>query len=165
MKTLVVFYSRTGTTKRVAEKIAEALSCGIEEIFDTKNRSGAYGYLTAGRDASLKKLTVLKPISKDLADYDLVVIGTPIWAWSVSAPIRTYLENQKEKFPPKADQPMADKKVAFFCTMGGSGDERAFSEMEKIIRVKPVTTLVLTTREVANNQHEEKLKEFIKKVS
>ena len=41
------------------------------------------------------------------------------------------LTEQKEKFLPEAD-----KKVAFFCTMGGSGDKNAFSEMEKILATR-----------------------------
>jgi len=155
MKTLVAFYSRTGTTKKVAEKIAEILVCNLEEIFDIKDRSGAYGYLTAGRDATLRKLTTLQPLENNPADYELVIIGTPIWSWNVSTPIRTYLENNKSKF----------RQVAFFCTMGGSGGQRAFSEMEKIINIKPVATLELQTKEVVKNEYEKKLKEFIEKLS
>ena len=45
MKILVVFYSRSGNTRRVAEEIIDALDCDIEELFDTQNLSGALGYL------------------------------------------------------------------------------------------------------------------------
>jgi flavodoxin len=148
MKTLVVFYSRTGTTKKVAEAIAKKTGADLEEIKDTVDRSGAMGYIRSGRDAMKKRLTNLEPILKNPADYDLVVIGTPIWGWNVSAPVRTYLTEQKEKFLPGAD-----KKVAFFCTMGGSGDKNAFSEMEKIIGKKPAATLALTTKEVVKGDY------------
>ena len=60
MKSLVIFYSRTGNTKKVAENIANDLNCDIEEIFDTKNRAGSIGWLSAGKDANTKKLTTLK---------------------------------------------------------------------------------------------------------
>jgi flavodoxin len=43
MKTLVVYYSRTGTTRKVAEAIAGILRCDIEEVVDTKKRSGILG--------------------------------------------------------------------------------------------------------------------------
>ena len=155
MKTLVVFYSRTGTTKKVAEAIAQKTGADLEEIKDTANRSGAMGYVRSGRDAMRKKLTKLEPLLKNPADYDLVVIGTPIWGWNVSAPVRTYLTEQKEKFLPEAD-----KKVAFFCTMGGSGDKNAFSEMEKIIGKEPVATLALTTKEVVKNDYSQAIEDL-----
>jgi len=49
MKALVVFYSRTGTTKQVAEALAQSLNCDSEELIDTKKRSGPLGFLSAGR--------------------------------------------------------------------------------------------------------------------
>ncbi|MDP3065447.1 MAG: flavodoxin [Methanobacteriaceae archaeon] len=109
MKTLVVFYSRTGNTRRVAEEIQNSLDCDIEEIIDTKKRSGPLGYMKSGRDASSGKLTVLKDITHDPASYDLLIIGTPLWAWHVSTPARTYIHQNHTKF----------SKVAFFCTAGG----------------------------------------------
>jgi len=57
MKSLVVFYSRTGATKLVGESLDEMLDCDSEELFDTKKRSGPLGYVTAGRDALAKKLS------------------------------------------------------------------------------------------------------------
>jgi len=161
MKVLVAFYSRTGTTKKVAERIAEKLGAdsdatghgvSVEEIKDTVDRSGARGYLLAGRDSVRRKLTKLENLQFNPAEYDLAIIGTPIWAWNMSAPIRTYVSQQKNNF----------KKAAFFCTMGGSGGKRAFSEMEKIIELKPITTLALTTKEVVGGNFSEKVEKFLR---
>jgi flavodoxin len=154
MKTLVVFYSRTGTTRKVGEMIAEKIGAEIEEIKDTVDRSGVKGYLVSGRDAMKKRITKLEPPQHDLSDYDLVVIGTPIWGWSMSVPVRTFVTEQKDKF----------KKVAFFCTMGGSGDKNAFSEMGKIIGKEPMATLALKTREVAGGKISEKIDSFAESV-
>lgn len=150
MKTLVAYYSRTGTTKKVALEIANKLGAEIEEIKDTVNRSGVKGYLVSGRDAMKKRLTVLEATSKNPADFDLVIIGTPIWGWNMSVPVRTYITEQKNNF----------QKVAFFCTMGGTGDDKAFAEMEQIIGQKPAATLALLTRDVAKNDFAEKLEKF-----
>ncbi len=148
---LVVFYSRTGNTRKIAQAIAEKLKCPIEEIFDTKNRNGIKGYLSAGRDATFRKLTQIKPIAHNPKDYDIIIIGTPIWSFDISSPIRTYLEQNK----------WALKNVAFFCTMGGSGSERAFAGMEKICTRKPLATLALTAKETSENKFEEKIKQFL----
>lgn len=150
MKTIVIFYSRTGTTKKVAEMIAEKIGAEIEEIKDTVDRSGAMGYMRSGRDAMKKRLTRLDPFLKNPADYDLVVIGTPIWGWNMSVPVRTFVTDQKDSL----------RKVAFFCTMGGSGDKKAFSEMAEIIGKKPVATLALTTKEVVSGDISEKVNNF-----
>jgi flavodoxin len=155
MKTLIAFYSRTGTTKKVGEMIAQKIGADVEEIKDTVNRKGAMGYIRSGRDAMKKRLTNLEPFGRNAAEYDLVVIGTPIWGWNVSAPVRTFLTEQKDKL----------KKVAFFCTMGGSGDKQAFAEMEKIIGQKPEATLALRTVDVVKDNTSETLAKFLEELS
>jgi flavodoxin len=154
MKTLIIYYSRTGTTKKLAENIKLKLPSEIEEITDTKDRKGPIGYMFSGRDAMRRKLSDLNPINFNPAEFDLVVIGTPVWVANISAPVRTYLEKFKGQF----------KKVAFFSTMGSSGSDRTFNEMEKIVGVKPVASLSLTTVEVRQEKDGEKIDEFIKKL-
>jgi flavodoxin len=150
MKTLLVFYSRTGTTKKLAQEISKNLKCDVEEIFDTKNREGIFGYLKSGRDASLKKFTKIEKTKKNPAKYDLVVIGTPVWVGNMSTPIRTYIYQNRDNF----------KKIAFFCTFGGSGAEKTFRDMENICNKKPIATLQLKTKQLISNNFGE-LKEFI----
>ena len=154
MKILIAYYSRTGTTKKVAEIIAEKIGAEVEEIRDTVDRSGAKGYLISGRDAMKKSLTKLEPLRLDPAEYELVIVGTPVWAWNMSVPVRTYLTENKDKF----------KKTAFFCTMGGSGDEKTFAGMGEIIGQKPAGNLALKTREVAENNFEKQAEEFVDKL-
>lgn len=155
MKKLIVFYSRTGVTRRIAELLTQKLQCDMEEIIDTKDRKGAMGYLMAGRDATLKNLTILQPIKQDPSHYDLVIIGTPIWAWTMVPAIRTYLTEQKGKF----------RQVAFFCTQGGSGAEKTFKELEDICGIKPVAVLQLKTKEVLKGNIEKDIEDFIRKIS
>ena len=149
-KILVAYYSRTGTTRTVAEKLAGELGADVEEIVDIKDRTGVMGYLFAGRDAMRGWLTVIKPAQKKPKDYALVVVGTPIWAWTAAPAARTYLSQHKGDL----------KKVAFFCTQGGSGSERAFKALEDACGRKPVAVLVLKTGEVANGLFGKQVKEF-----
>jgi len=152
MKILVVFYSRSGKTKKVAGKISELLKCEIEEIIDLKNRKGIPGFLSAGSDANLRRLTAIKEIKNNLSLYDLVIIGTPIWSSNISTPIRTYLSLRKEEF----------KKVAFFCTRLGSDSDKVFDNMKNLSQKTPLALLELTSREVTKDQYMQKVKEFIK---
>ena len=54
-KILIAYYSRSGTTKTVAEFLQEKLSCDLEEIISTKERSGVVGFFICGREATKKK--------------------------------------------------------------------------------------------------------------
>jgi len=155
MKSLVVFYSRTGITKKLAQEISKNLKCNIEEIFDTKNRQGIFGYLKSGRDAMSKRFTRLKPITKNPSKYDLIILGTPVWVGTLSTPIRTYIHENRDNF----------KKIAFFCTLGGSGAEKTFRDMENICNKKPIATLLIRAKEIKNNTYSEKLKEFMNKLN
>jgi len=147
---LIAYYSRTGTTQKVAEALLIEINAATEVIRTEDPRGGALGYLKCGREASLKKRAPIKPLDQDPAFYELVIIGTPVWAWNISSPIRSFLEDQGSKI----------KKCAFFATMGGSGDKNAFLEMERIIGKKPVATLSFTTKNVQQGELSKKIHEF-----
>ncbi len=79
MKSLVVYYSRTGKTKTAGEAIAKELGADREEIIDMKKRTGLkpIRWLIAGMDARRKKLTNIRTQKKP-ESYDMIIIGTPI---------------------------------------------------------------------------------------
>jgi flavodoxin len=154
MKALVAFYTRTGTTRLAAEAIARGLDGEVEEVVDTKDRSGATGYFIAGKDAWRKNLTTLQPITQDPAGYPIVVIGTPVWAFTMAPAVRTYLTENKEKL----------SKVAFFCTMGGSGDKGAFAAMEELSGRKPIAVLALKEKDIKAGQCADAVKAFVEAI-
>lgn len=96
MKSLVAYYTRTRHTQEVALELADVLQGDVEEIKDTKKRSGILGWLRSGRDAMNGSLTVLEEPANEPAEYDLLVIGTPNWASHVSTPVRTYIPKPDE---------------------------------------------------------------------
>ena len=108
MKSLVVYYSRTGKTKFVAETIAAQLGSDIEEIVDLKNREGKMGWMSATRDASSEKETQIASTKKNPNEYDLLIIGTPVWAFTLTPAIRTYIKKND----------LSGKKIALFFTFG-----------------------------------------------
>ena len=65
MKSLVVYYTRTGVTKFVAQTIAAELGSDIEEVVDLKNRAGKLGWMSAGRDSMQGKETQIAPTTKN----------------------------------------------------------------------------------------------------
>lgn len=124
VKSLMVFYSRTGTTRKAAEEISNLLKSDIEEVIDMKNRTGALGWFISGIDAALKRLTVIKETKNDPASYDVVVLGTPVWVGTMSSPIRTFISQNKGHL----------RKVAF-CTCGDSG--KAALEGDSRLKFRP----------------------------
>jgi flavodoxin len=150
-KTLLVYYSRTGTTRLVAEAISATLPCDVEEIEDTRNRQGLFGYLRSGFDGFFRKLTTLKALRYDPSLYDVVIVGTPVWDASVSAPVRTYLSLNKGRF----------KKIAFFCTFGGSGGRRALRQMSEACGLGPIDVLDIREAEVRCGEHTGRVHTFV----
>lgn len=151
MKTLVVYYSRTGNSRKIAEELAEALDADLEELKERANRAGAKGYMLAGRDAMKKRPADLLPLEHDPADFDLVVIGGPCWAGSMCTPTRTYGIEQKDHL----------SRVAFFATGGDSRFARkALNSIAEATSITPVATLALGEKEVAN-EHAQALSAFV----
>ena len=104
--TLVVYYSLTGNTRHVAEAIAAALNADLEIIEDTFNRDTSLGRPRSAIEGLLGLRSSITPPKHDLSEYDLVVVGTPVWSARLSSPVRAYLSQQRASL----------KRVAFFCT-------------------------------------------------
>ena len=64
-KVLVVYYSRTGATRRLAEALAKALQADIEPIIDRKNCSGIFGYLRSVAELVQKHGAAVEPMKTD----------------------------------------------------------------------------------------------------
>lgn len=131
MKTLIVFYSNTGNTLKLAKVLADKLESETLEIKDRRNRKGLIGFLRAGFDAITSNVTIIEDFNLKFADYDLVIIGTPIWAGRLTPAIRTFLIGNSEVLP----------KVAFFATHGGGGSSKALIQMEELVGKEPLACL------------------------
>jgi len=138
MKTLIVYYSRSGVTRTVAEALGQSLKADVEEIRPTGDYRGIAGWMRAGKDATFGRSVDIEPSAVNPADYDMVVIGSPVWAFTMASPVRTWL----------AAYGGATRRAAFFCTMGGSGDKRTFAHMEKLCGKKPSATMTLIDKDV-----------------
>lgn len=150
-RALIVFYSRTGTTRQVARRMARLAGADLEELVDPHERSGLGGYLKSSIDATLGRSVHVAPPRHDPALYDVVVIGTPVVNSSLAAPVRTYLLAQGGLL----------ERVAFFCTHGDSGSARVIREMESLCHRAPLVSLVLRTPDVAAANFDAKAHSFM----
>lgn len=87
----VVYFTRTGTSKRIAEKIADKLSCETIQITDNKNWKGIFGFIKAGYYSSTNRAVDIKTSEKIEADDELVVVS-PMWAGGITPAVKKFLE-------------------------------------------------------------------------
>jgi len=164
-KVLVAFYSSAGTTRQVGQAIATALGADIEDIQEVKPRhldaqgpgglSKFGGIMLAGAESGIGRPVPILPSKYNPADYDLVVIGTPIWNARLTGPVRAYIERHKEQF----------KSVAFFHTAIGSRPSlRCFQQMEQACGKAPRATASFQADRVKAGDVAAQVQEFVSKL-
>lgn len=139
-----------GHTRRLAEEIRSATGADIEEIIEQRPRHGAWGMLRALWDASLHRKSGVLETKHNPADYDLLVLGGPIWASRLAAPVRTFAEQYGSWA----------RRVAFFCTEGKQGADTAFADLEKLCQRAPTATLAVDAQHLAPADHRSDLDRF-----
>lgn len=152
---LIAFYSRTGRTRQVAHAISRRCDAHLEDIQLADELPGWRGYLRAATGAIRGRTAALGPLEHSVGDYEIVVVGTPVWAWHVSSPVRSYLLQAQASL----------RNVAFFCTMGGVGAERVFAELRALTQRSPIASLALTEREVDGNHYATRLAQFTEQIA
>ena len=106
---LVLYYSRTGNCRAVAEAIGEIMHCPVQEIKDLKNRGGFWGFISGMIDIRKRPVTDIEPRAVDLSACDTIFLGSPIWGMRFAPAITTVLERFDFK----------GKKIVFFAVVAG----------------------------------------------
>ena len=121
----VIYFTRTGTSRRVAEKIANKLSLEAIEITDNMNWKGIFGFIKGGYYASTNRDVEIK-IPKNLDDADEIIVVTPLWAGRVAPAINTFLKTK------------ALEKIHLVVTSGGSNikDRSGYKSVSGIVKSK-----------------------------
>jgi len=121
LRILVVYYSFEGNTKLIAESITEEIDSDILKLEVVKPISNdATKYIMGGKQVILKEKPKLMPYEFEAENYDVLFIGTPIWAWNYAPALRTFFETNSVK----------NKKIALFSCNGGSNG-KTFENMKK----------------------------------
>ena len=123
MKTAIVYYSMHGNVRYVSEKVAKELGADLIELKPVKAYpdKGAMQFLWGGSAVTFKKKPELEPYSFNAGDYDLVIIGTPVWAGSFTPPLRTFFENND----------LTGKKIAVIATSGGGDSAKCLQAIKE----------------------------------
>lgn len=148
-KMLVVYFSATGTTKVLAETIAQTVNADISEIVPkVPYTSEDLNYNSDCRANREQQDDNARPefelISANIDDYDTIFIGYPIWWGTMPKIINTFLETYD----------MSGKTVMPFCTSGGSGIETSVSAIRSICTNADVKNGMRGTASTSNAQIE-----------
>jgi flavodoxin len=109
--TLVVFYSLGGTTKEIATRISEITGGTLFELETKKNYPASpILYFSVWREQKSGYLPELKGIPSDYSSFDIIFVGSPVWFYTLSSPIRAFLSQSD----------FQGKIVVPFSTQGGN---------------------------------------------
>ena len=112
-KTLVVYYSQSrGNTKKIAREIASTLGADLTAIDTVQPYNCSYDQLVYGlskTETQNKVCPPIKPLDKDPAYYDRIVLGTPTWWYTMAPAVRTFL----------TETDLTGKELVLFATHGG----------------------------------------------
>lgn len=127
-KVLVVYYSQGTAGKQVAEDIAVLTGADLEEIKEVHERkTGFFGFMLTGAASTFKFSSKIEPPKMDPAQYDTVYVITPIWSWSLSPPVRSWLKLSAGKI----------RHAAFITISGDTKPDKVVKDMAKTGKVDP----------------------------
>lgn len=145
LKCLVVYYSLTGNTRMIAEAISKELGAALLDLRPVKElKAGKFTtYMWGGVQAKMHSTPELQPYDTKVAEYDLILLGTPVWAWTCCPPIRSFIEKEK----------LAGKKVALWCCAGGDG-KKALVRYAKTLPQSTIVGKIIFTDPLINQPEE-----------
>ena len=162
MKILIVYYSKTGKTKEIAHSIANELADGNEvklrriKMKDEKNLLTTY--LLDTKKAIRREKPEIEVIDYGHKEYDLILLGTPVWSTKPAPAINTYLGRSDFK----------NKRVALFATLRMMGGEKVIRILTEEIEKKGgkiINSIIIKTGLFHKKRMIEEARTFIKKLS
>ena len=152
MRTRIVFYSRSGTTRLMAEALAARLVAESSEITCAQYRPGLFGYIAAGRSAMRRERPEISVTEGD-GKPDCLLIGSPIWVGRIAPPVRSYLAGLQS----------APARVGVFLTSGGPPPHpKAQAEVAELLGRAPDSWLMLRGQDVLAGRHMDDSEDFLR---
>jgi flavodoxin len=158
MKVAVIYFSLEGNTKYVAEKIAKELDADMIQLIPVKEypTGKVSKFFWGGKSTTFKETPKLESYQFNPDNYELVILGTPIWAGTFVPPLRTFLRKTN----------LAGKKVAMFASCSGGSTEKCFKQLEnKISDCTVLSTLrIIDPIKNANPENDGRIVDFCTKL-
>lgn len=151
-KALVVYYSETGHTRAAAVGIAAAMDADLDAIaVDDFRLPGFLGFFQRGWRAIRRKGAQIRQPEQSPEGYDVLIIGSPVWASHVAPPVRSYLN---------LIRPWQGA-VAFFVTADSQGARTALADMAELLGRAPIARMTIEEKDRQNGDDHEKIANFV----
>lgn len=134
-KTLIVYYSYTNNIERVVNELRAQINADVVEIqpaekgldYAANNYAIGSAQIAAIRDNpdDASSYPAIDPVAVNLADYDCIIIGAPLWWSHMAAPLQTYLFQNGAK--------MAGKKIGLIVSSASSGISGVEADAKRLI--------------------------------
>ncbi|MEG1257299.1 flavodoxin [Clostridium sp.] len=125
---LVIYYSLDGNSKLIGEEIKNTLNCDILELKPIKNlKPNSFKlskYFWGGKQVLMNETPKLNPYTIDLSKYDILFIGSPIWAGTYAPALKTFFSENE----------IAGKNIGLFCCHGGGSSKKIFENFENKLK-------------------------------
>lgn len=155
--TAVVYYSHSGNTSYIAEAIRQSVNADLIPLIPEKAypQKGFQKFFWGGKSAVMAEAPKLQNYDFDVSKYDAVVIGFPVWAGTITPPIRTFVNEQNKN--------LSGRRILAYACQSGSGGEKALEKLKALLGLSSFTaSMVLNDpKDKPNNETEEKLKRFL----
>ncbi len=146
MKTLIIYYTFGGSTKKEAERLATERNATLYRVKEAHKRSFLAAFIPGGLHARQRKSVAIQPLAIDLKEYDRIIIGCPVWAAHPAPAFNSIVE-----YLP------AGKEIEIFLCSGGSGTAASEQGTKELIEKKGCT--LVSYRDVATGVKPGKMKE------
>lgn len=140
MRILFAYYSRGGVTRKLAQAAATALEADMEEIISVKKMTGVIGFFRGARGSITGRPAHIRPLQASVESYDLLFLGSPVWAGKLSSPALGFLNQYTGKI----------KRLSVFLTHADANNpyDTIFKEIERMSGNKLDDALSFTSADV-----------------
>lgn len=156
-KALIVYYTKSGNTEILAKEIQKEIGADIFKIEVVNSYPEDYRKTTevVKEEQSRGYLPPIKEKVENLADYDTVYLGSPIWWGTYANPVATFLN----------ENDLSNKRVVLFITHGGSGVAKSLSDLRKIQLNAEVEANVFSSKNVNTARIASDIKEWLNEIN
>ena len=156
MKTLVVYFSLEGNTEYVAKRMEKITGADLLQLVPKKayHDKGFAKFFWGGKSAVMAEKPELEETKVDLAGYERIIFGFPVWASNFTPPLRTFIEDNAEG--------LKGKRFSAFACQSGAGAEKAFKKLAKCIGITDFehTAVFIDPKAKSSSETDEKIDSF-----
>ena len=135
---LVISYSNTGTSRRLAQMLCKQQGWPMAEISELQPRYGLSGQLSCLLDSWMRRLPSISYTGPPPNEYDAIVLVAPVWSWRLAGPVRSFLKLMSKQLPD----------IAMISVTQSLEALDVIAELSSLIGYFPVSSTTFTPEEV-----------------